>query len=224
VQEAGEVMLCRGLFLYTPQDPLLEIGFIADLVASVVSRPFDKFLELNRVQLHEIRKRVYLEEEGFKFLPEGLRKPIKTGAPGSEERHVALALAAAGLVGMLADKYGLDLAKLDSGRAVRRLVANFPVALTFMLDLVCDATVTGQMPGGGNSAWDLKLAFHASLGASFNGVPAIVVSDDSRLLRAAYAAGDPARVLTTEAYRAVLATPDEFERLIAGLGSWRADL
>ena len=84
------------------------------------------------------------------------------------------------------------------------MVGNFAVALAFMYRLIADSSPSGGLPGGTNSAWDLKIAFHASRGASLSGVPVLLVSDDARLRQAARDAREALRVVAMADYTALL--------------------
>jgi len=64
-----------------------------------------------------------------------------------------------------------------------------PSRMHFLQDLVEDVLNAKDMnfdkPRNRNSTWDLKLAFHASVGARLAGVPVLLVSADGRIHRAA---------------------------------------
>ena len=118
---------------------------------------------------------------------------------------------------MLAEQYEVDLNSTNSNRAVNLVLQNFPVALAFVYALIADSSVSTPVPGGANSAWDLKVAFHASRGASLSGIPVLVVSDDKRLLRAAREAGEPMRVARMNEYQSLLTTAGGIEERAGAL-------
>ena len=81
------------------------------------------------------------------------------------------------------------------------------MAMHFLRDLLADALTSNidfSKNRNRNSAWDLKIAFHAAAGAAVQGVPVLLVSNDPRLRRAAGSAGLPHRVVSLEEYRHLL--------------------
>jgi len=208
VHEAGEFTLARGLFGRTPDDSLLEIGFVGDLMAAAGTKPLGVFQSEHAGELRAISERVRLEEQHFLAMASKGREVggatrIKQASP----TQLDLALIAASMVQALAEKLGVELTPQNSERAVNLALGNFKVALSFMHGLISDQPTTEGVPGGGNSAWDLKIAFHASCGASVLGVPVQVVSDDRRLLRAAREAREGDRIVPLNDYLSLLDTP-----------------
>jgi hypothetical protein len=217
LHEAGEFSLLRGLFGRNPNEPLLELGFVGNLAVEAVSMTLDEFRAAYATDLAAVAERVRLEEERFTtMLTAGIARLID-GAQQAEVTPLRLALIAAGLVQVLAEQNQVDLNRENSRRAVNLVVQNFPVALAFVHALLADASTAGGAPGRGNSAWDLKLAFHAAGGASLSGVPVVLVSDDGRLLRAAREANDPLRVMPISEYRSLLEDPDRVVQRSAAL-------
>lgn len=207
LHEAGEVALVRGLFGQTPDEPLLELAFVGDQVVSAITqRPGGPS---QGDHLSSIRRRVEAEERQFESLT--VERPPAPGAAkealGAEGYHVPRLIVAAGLIQALAEKYSVALTDVDAGGAATRVSRAFPVAMQFLCDLIADAGSSGVTPGGGNSAWDLKLAFHAGSGAAIAGVPVLLVTGDRRLLRAAQRAGHAQRVVRLEQYQALLVDP-----------------
>jgi hypothetical protein len=107
----------------------------------------------------------------------------------------------------------LDESALEAATA--RLVEAFPIPFHFLRDLLSDL-LHSQMDldasRNRNSAWDLKLAFHACPEASVGGVPVLLVSNDPRIRRAAASAGTPYRVATREEYEHLLRDITEMSR------------
>lgn len=206
IQEAGEAMLSRGLFLRTPNEPLLEVGFVADLVAAAVDGGSGSVLESHREELAAVRQRVAHEEAsmGGVTVRGELAGPMSIALRTALSQPSALHIIAAGLIQALAEKLEINLEAVDTASAVHRVVTNFPVAMQFMRELILDGAGSGRIPGGENSTWDLKLTFHASLGASLQGVPSLLVTDDKRIRRAARSIGQPYRVATLVEYQTLL--------------------
>jgi hypothetical protein len=220
LHEAGEFTLLRELFDATPQEPLLEIHFVCRLVAAAALESLESFCNHYRTDLHAVSERVGREEQRFATrMAVGL-----TGYGGGRIRSAAmtpveLALNAAGLVQALAEQYDIELTPDTATRAVNVLVQNFPVALAFSWGLLMDYSPSSGIPGGRISHWDLKVAFHASGGRALD-APALLVTDDERLLAAARNANDPMRVMRVSDYRALVSQPGEVQRRSDVLRRW----
>lgn len=202
MQEAGELTLVRGLFGKTPDEPLLEVGFVGNLVVKAFELEPQAFLEEHHSELMDARVRVELEERAFVAPPQA--QPVSRA---TIEGPTAIPILAAGLLQTLAEKYEVDLEGMDVSELVKHLVRSFPVALYFMRDVLADLGNSAVMPGGVNSVWDQKIAFHAGPGASVLGLPTLLVTDDRRLLRAAAGANERTRVLTLPEYQELLESP-----------------
>jgi hypothetical protein len=205
VHEAGEFTLVRGLFGQEPDEPLLEIGFVADLVVAASHMPPDEFRAEHASELARIAERVAAEERrigGFPAASSAISAGSRRAPPGPTP--LSLGIIAAGLVQVLAEQYGVELDPVNSQRAVTLLTQNFPVALAFVYHLIADVSQESGVPGGVNSAWDLKIAFHAARGAAIQGLPVVLVTDDGRLHRAAFETGDELRVVKLSNYRSLI--------------------
>ncbi len=214
VHEAGEFTLAKGLFGHSLEEPLLQAGFVSDLIVAAATHEPQAFCETHSADLRTIAARVREEEERLeRQAATGRRLHPEASLPLGTPSGIDLAIVAAGLVQALAEEYGIPLDAANSNRAVNLVVQNFPVAMAFMFGLISDSSPKGDLPGGGNSAWDLKIAFHASRGGSIAGIPAILVSDDKRLLRAAREGGDERRVMPLQTYHDILSKPDEVAQL-----------
>jgi hypothetical protein len=107
-------------------------------------------------------------------------------------------------VRVLAEQHRVDLAPQDFAAATRAVVHHFRIALAFVRGIIADLPGAGTAPGGANSTWDLKMAFHAGRGASVSRIPVLVVSDDRRLRRAAREANELLHLATTSEYQVLL--------------------
>jgi len=218
LHEAGEYSLVRGLFGIELEDPLLEMGLVGSLAVAAAEAPLEQFRMRYSEVLAEIAERVRLEEEQFTAMTTaGLAAFGRYSEWRTVPTRVDLSLLAAGLVQVLAERHGVDLEEANAGALVEAVVRHFAVALGFLYGFMRDSGQSRGVVGRGNSAWDLKVAFHAALGGSVNGAPVVLVSDDGRLVRAGHEGGEPLRVMRITEYKAMLQTDGAIGRRAAAL-------
>jgi hypothetical protein len=102
---------------------------------------------------------------------------------------------------------GIEPGEYDADELRARVRQTFPVALILMRELLRKAVIGGinwSRSDRANSVWDLSLSFHASRAGTVDGVPVLLVTDDTLLLSAARTAGHGAFVETKEGYMAML--------------------
>jgi hypothetical protein len=187
---------------------MLEAALVGNLAVAAASMPLDVFRREHADELQAVANRVRDEEERLtRMTALGLAHHPDYRRSRTIPTSLDLQLIAAGLVHTLAQQYGVSLNPENSRRCVELVVQNFGVAMAFVYGLVNDASATSGLPGGGNSAWDLKVAFHASKGATVSGTPVLVVSDDARLHRAASEAVEEARLVSMSEYWGLLSSP-----------------
>jgi hypothetical protein len=108
----------------------------------------------------------------------------------------------------IAQLYGATPTDADI-MAMRQLVLmHFPVAMSVLRRLLEKAVVSDakwDLPRNANSLWDLWLSYHASGGSIIEGVPILLVTEDTLILEAAQEVGHEAFVAREEEYRKVLA-------------------
>jgi len=210
MHEAAEVALARGLFGLTPEEPLLQHGYVADLIAAAVTLEVDKFRQKHREDLEGIASRVAAEERRFIQLARALGSADGSHATGTWEVPPAqrVRLVAGGLFIALAEQFGVQLRTRELGPPADHLIKHFPVAMHFADSVFAQITATGVPPGGGNTTWDMKIAFHVGPGARIAGIPTVLVTNEKRFARAAMAAGIPTQVLRSDEYIAMLRTRD----------------
>jgi hypothetical protein len=221
MHEAGEFILLRGLFGLTVEDHIVEHDFVAHLVVRATELGLPGLVGAHAEELAAVKARVDEEERTFFGTP--LDWARGTATPAELLRLVrtssTILVVAEGLIKMLAAKYSVSLVQFDVNGSADRLARHFPVAMHFMRDLLVDSFGTESAPGGPNSTWDLKLAFHAGKGASFDGTPVVLVTDDRRLLRAADSALERRRVMPFAEYRELIQQPQLVAERAAGLSS-----
>ena len=182
------------------------------MIVAAATHECQAFCETHSADLRTIAARVREEEERLeRQAATGRRLHPEASLPLGTPSGIDLAIVAAGLVQALAEEYGIPLDAANSNRAVNLVENSSCYGLHVRLDFRLFSK--GDLPGGGNSAWDLKIAFHASRGGSIAGIPAILVSDDKRLLRAAREGGDERRVMPLQTYHDILSKPDEVAQL-----------
>jgi hypothetical protein len=222
MHESGEVSLVRGLFGRTPNEPILECGFVADLIVAAVGKDPAEFHRAYQTELQAVTERVRLEKAQFCAMasdPEH-RKALSGIPRETVTESFAVVLIAAGLVTTLAEKYNVRLEEIDVTKAVRSVVLGYPVAMQFVRDLLDDSRSSGGVPGGANTAWDLKIAFHAAPGAAVSRVPTLLVSKDRRLLRAARGVKAEQWVMPLPEYKALLQSPAAVAEHARRLTAW----
>lgn len=222
--EDADSMLARGLFGHQLQDRFLEHGFAAGLIRdAVVSEP-ETFASGKAAELAAVAERVREEEVRFGEALAQLRASANSDtAEGLREAlrsQEGLELVARTRVQTLAMDLGLAVTDSRASWATRQVLTTFPIAVHFLRDVLVDLLACDTTPADDwnrNSVWDLKIAFHASPGASVAGVPVLLVTGDHRLLRAARGAGQPARVATPAEYSAMLDDRRAFADRVAAL-------
>jgi hypothetical protein len=120
LHEAGEYSLARGLFGHSPNDPMLELGFVGNLTVAVAAvRSVVEAIEEHRDALQRVSDRVRTEEEGFIGMTAmAAERTGQASFRDSQPTRRELAIVAAGLVQALAEKYDIPLTPANSSPAV----------------------------------------------------------------------------------------------------------
>lgn len=228
----GESLLEKVLLGIEPVDRLEEHGNVADVLG--------RFAKMNGVvvpaELTKILSQLSSEMQSREL---GFVEHMKTVAGSVAElmatvdppltvqdarrqllQHLrddqSLHLMARSMVAGLAEQHGIVLDDQDLDSRGEVALAAFPVTMHLFRSLARAALENGDMnwmkTENRNSYWDLRVSFHAARDASVGDIPALLVSNDGAMIRAADEAGCRLVLLRLDEYQDLVHHGDVGER------------
>ena len=221
VMADGEVQLAGGLFQQELEQRLLNHAGVSELILAIGRNGQRDLNDSQRQALERATEYVESRERRFAAMMDRMADTVREAAHQGgyleqEARRDMVefidsermpAFIAQARVLSLAKTLNLEPSAFDSEDLSQKVLRAFPVAIVLMQQLIRKSIVGGvnwQRSDRANSVWDRDIAFHASRAATIEGVPVLLVTDDSAILDAAGAVSYEPFVETLAGYVALL--------------------